>query len=123
MALLFLFGFNVLQGFCQEKEFQKCFKDGNAELLAAHFSEQIDLKVSNTKGIYGKQQAKLIMADFFKKTPALVYKVKHNGGSKAKAKFEIGELSNSKRKFRTYLLYQVHENSLQIIELRIEPED
>ncbi|MEQ8907569.1 MAG: DUF4783 domain-containing protein [Vicingaceae bacterium] len=120
-VLLFSFYLNSVNG--QDKEHQRYLDNGDAAKLSSFFSKKVDLKVPNSKGIYSKKQAELVMADFFDDNLALKYNVKHYGGSKAKAKFEIGELVNKEKKYRTYLLYQTNDSSLQIIELRIEPED
>lgn len=104
----------------QEKVYQTAFNKADANLLISEFSDPIDLHLVDKKGLYSKQQALLILTDFFKTNIGLVYTRKHEGGSKSKSRFEIGELKNKEHQYRTYILYREQANSLQIIELRIE---
>lgn len=119
IILLFLFTIN-LGLVAQERVYQTAFNNADANLLITEFSDPIDLHLVNKKGLYSKQQALLILSDFFKANVGLVYTQKHEGGSKSKSRFEIGELKNKEHQYRTYILYREQANSLQIIELRIE---
>ena len=123
MRYIILFSALIILGniSAQNKSFQSALEQNDAKGLSEFFALKIDLNLPDAKGLYSKKQAALILADFFKKNEGLVYAVKHQGGAKSATKFDIGELKNDLLSYRTYILYQEKDGSLQIIELRFEP--
>ena len=119
--LLIFFSSNL---FSQAKvNFEDYFvKDGGAQLIHA-FNETVDIDIPNSKANFSKSQASVVVGTFFKKQPATSYKANHRGGGNGRAHYEIGVLLSGKLKYRTYLLYEMSKDIVQIIELRIEPED
>lgn len=101
----------------------KAFANENAKGLSSFFNETIDLELPGVKGIYSKQQAKLVVNSFFNKHQITKFEENHIGGGKAKANFHIGTVYTSEKKYRSYMLYHFVEDKPQIIELRIEPEE
>ena len=106
-----------------ENILSKALSKDNAKALSSFFDESIDMELPNIKGIYSKQQAKLVLSEFFNQNTIIAFKEKHLGGGGEKAHFLIGSLQTSKQEFRTYILYHIVQDKPQIIELRIEPED
>ena len=101
----------------------KQLETGNTEKLTSYFSDNIELEIPGSKGLFNKQQASIVLKDFFSKNPPNKYFQKHKGGGNNKALFEIGSLLTEEKKYRTYLLYNLIDNTPQIIELRIELEE
>ncbi len=99
------------------------FAKENAKSLSNFFKPSIDLKLPDIKGIYNKQQAKLVLNKFFDENPIESFTIKHEGGGGEKALFQIGSLQCGESNFRTYILYDIVEGKPQIIELRIESEE
>lgn len=119
ILVLSLISFTSL--WAQTNSFQNALEKNNAEELSKYFALKVDLNLPDAKGLYNKKQAELILADFFKQNKNLIYTIKHQGGAKSATKFDIGEFKNELLSFRTYILYQEDNGSVQIIELRLEP--
>lgn len=107
--------------FSQSKsEIGKYLESSNTEVLIKHFGESIELSILNSSGVYNINQAEVLLTNFFTTYPPEKYFVKHQGGNPSKKYYEIGKLLSSKGNFRTYFLYDIVEEEVQIIELRIE---
>ena len=87
-----------------------------------YFNTTIDLDIPNAKGTYDKGQAKIIFQNFLNKKTFVEYSKKHSGGGNGKSNFEIGNLKMISASYRTYILYNLNNQNVQIIELRIEKE-
>jgi len=123
VLFVFLTFCSVLSFAQSENILSNAISKDNAKALSSFFDESIDLELPDTKGIYSKQQAKLVLSEFFNKNSIISFKEKHIGGGGEKAHFHIGSIETSKQKFRTYILYHLVQDKPQIIELRIESED
>ncbi len=97
-------------------------KAGNASELAKYFNNNIELALSDIDDMYSKNQAELIIKDFFKKHPPTGFNILHKGG-KETSRYAIGNLSTSNGKFRVTILIKVKEDISLINQLRIEKED
>jgi len=98
----------------------KHLESANAAEIISLSGETLDLEIPDSKGVYDKDQAQVLLNNFFKNNPPNKYFVKHKGGSEEKKFFEIGSLLTEKSNFRVYFLYDLLEGRPQIIELRIE---
>jgi len=97
-------------------------KEGNASELAKYFSNNIELALSDKDDIYSKNQAKLIIEDFFKKHPPEGFNILHKGG-KESSRYAIGNLLTSDGEFRITILVKIKDNFSYINQLRIEKEN
>lgn len=104
------------------KEIITAFKEGNAGELAKYFSSNIELALSDKDDIYSKNQAKLIIEDFFRKHPPKDFNILHKGG-KESSKYAIGNLFTSDGEFRITILIKTKDNVSYINQLRIEKEN
>lgn len=98
------------------------FKKGNASELVKYFNDNVELALSDIDDIYSKNQAELIIKDFFKKHPPTNFNVLHKGG-KETSRYAIGNLTTSNGKFRITILIKIKEDISLINQLRIEKED
>ncbi len=96
-------------------------KKGDSKALALYFNKSVELVILDKENIYSKQQAELIMRDFFKKYPSSDFKVQHKGGPDA-AKYCIGIYKSGAEKFRVYYLIKTTDNKSLIHLFRIEKE-
>lgn len=113
-----------LAGFSQSKsEIGKYLESANTEQIIRSCDLTIDLELPKSKGVYDKDQAKVLLKKFFKVNQPKKYFVKHKGGNKEKKFFEIGSLLTETNDYRTYFLYDLIDDHPQIIELRIEISD
>lgn len=106
----------------ENKKVAEAFSKGNAAVIASYFNNSVEMNLPQHNGIFQKEQAKMLLKNFFTSQPPKSYEVKHQGGSKRKSSFQIGKLICEQGEFRTYLIYNSVEGKIQIIELRIEEE-
>jgi len=99
------------------------FKNGDANKIATHFTDPVDLSIPDNEGVFSKTQATQILKTFFSKNKPSNFKVVHNGNSKNNSHYSIGNLTTSTGNFRIYILYKKLKKSSSILELRIETEE
>ena len=97
-------------------------KEGNAGELAKYFNNNVELALSDIDDMYSKNQAELIIRDFFKKNPPTGFDILHKGG-KETSRYAIGNLTTSNGKFRITILIKIQEDKSLINQLRIEKEN
>ncbi|MDB4061667.1 DUF4783 domain-containing protein [Vicingaceae bacterium] len=121
--ILVLLIFISVQLFGQkESEPSSSLKDSNIAQFTSFFNNPIDLNIPSAKANYSDNQAKILVENFLKEASIKSYTTKHKGGGNGRPFFEIGILGTMKGNFRTYLLYQKSNETLKIIEFRIEQE-
>lgn len=106
-----------------EENIAAAIKSGNSKDIARHFGSNVNLKIINQEDIYSKNQAEMILKDFFAKNPVKNYTAKHNGTSKNGAQYTIGTLNTANGNFRTYYFIKKNTDGVQIQEFRIENEE
>ena len=79
------------------------FKNGNAEKIALHFSDNVDLSIDDKEDLYSKSQAEQILKTFFLTHQPKGFKIIHKGKS-GQSEYFIGELSSE-------VVYRVTINS------------
>ena len=97
-------------------------KSGDTAQLSNYLNDNVEMVILDKEGIYSKDQAEVILNDFFKKNPPRRFSLLHQGG-KTKSKYGIGNLETADQIFRVYFLLK-ETNGKQIIhQLRIEKEN
>jgi hypothetical protein len=100
----------------------EAIKAGDASKLAKYFQNSVELALTDIDDVYSKNQAELIIQDFFKKHPAQSFSILHKGG-KETSRYAIGNLSTTNGKFRVTILIKIRDGAAVINQLRIEEED
>jgi Domain of unknown function (DUF4783) len=98
-------------------------RSGNPKNISKFFIDNIDLKVVDKEDIYSKQQAEMILKDFFTKHAVKSYTVAHKSEPKAGSQYVIGTLETTNGKFRTYFLIKTTGAQTLIQQFRIETEN
>ena len=98
-------------------------RSGNPKNISSFFIESIDLKVIEKEDVYSKQQAEMILKDFFTKHPVKSFTVAHKSEQKAGSQYVIGTLETTNGKFRTYFLIKTLGAQTLIQQFRIETEN
>ncbi len=94
-------------------------RTGNASALAAYFNASLELTILDKEDIYTKQQAELIMKDFFIRNVPASFNILHKGGKEG-SQFAIGNLVSSGGSFRVTILVKIKDNKPLIHQLRFE---
>lgn len=98
----------------------KAIQQGDAKTLASYFSDNVDLKIPKTDGVFSKQQAELILKSFFEEGQVSDYELKHQGKSKNESYYLIGSLLKDNQHYRTYILLMKKAEKHQILEFNVE---
>jgi len=98
-------------------------RTGNPKNISKYFIENVDLKVIEQEDVYSKQQAEMILKDFFTKHPVKNYTVGHKSLSKNGSQYVVGTLETTNGKFRTYFLLKTTGSETLIQQFRIETEN
>lgn len=98
-------------------------RSGNPKNISKFFIDNIDLKIIDQEDVYSKQQAEMILKDFFSKHPVKSYTIAHKSQPKAGSQYVIGTLETAAGKFRTYFLIKTTGAQTLIQQLRIEKEN
>ncbi len=98
-------------------------RSGNPKNISSYFIDNIDLKVIDQEDVYSKQQAEMILKDFFSKHPVKAYSVAHKSVEKSGSQYVIGTLETTNGKFRTYFLIKTAAGKTLIQQFKIENEN
>jgi hypothetical protein len=95
---------------------------GNSATLAGYFNTSLEVAILDKEDFYSKQQAELIMKDFFTRNTPSSFTILHKGGKEG-SQYAIGKLVTSGGNFRVTLLVKVKENKSLIHQLRFEKDE
>lgn len=98
-------------------------RSGNPKNISKYFIEHIDLKVIEQEDVYSKQQAEMILKDFFTKHPVRSFTIAHKSAPKGGSQYIIGTLETTNGKFRVYFLIKTTGTETLIQQFRIETEN
>ncbi len=98
-------------------------RSGNPKNISKYFIENIDLKVIDKEDVYSKQQAEMILKEFFGKHPIKNYTIAHKSEPKGGSQYVIGTLETDNGKFRVYFLIKTSGSNTLIQQFRIETEN
>lgn len=120
-VLIILFSIHTTYAQTSEVSAQviQAFKSGSADVVANHFNDNVELVLPKTNNFYTKQQAKSVLADFFRKNAVKNFTVIHKG-TKENMAFLIGSLVTSNGNFRVSIFVRKSGNFSLINQLRIE---
>jgi len=97
-------------------------KNNKIDQFTSFFNTTIDLNIPSAKANYSDNQAKILVQNFFQEAKVKRYTAQHNGGGNGRPYYEIGKLETERGNYRTYLLFQKNNETITIIEFRIEQE-
>ena len=97
-------------------------KSGNAAQLAKYFDTRVDISLPNRSDNFSRNQAEMILKDFFASNEVKTFVVKHKGEN-AGSQFCIGLLQTRNGNFRTKLYMKQKGNQQVVQEIAFQPED
>ncbi len=129
LNIFVLFGCILLSGFTSSllpedipEGIISAISKGSATNLAKYFNVNVELTINNNEEIYSKEQAELILKDFFSKNTPTSFDVLHKGGKEG-SRYAIGNLVTSNGTFRITILVKIKDSQPYIHQLRIEKEN
>ncbi len=94
-------------------------RTGNVAAIVPYFDNIVPVTINNNQSAYSKQQAEMVLKDFFSRNTPKEFIVASSGTSN-NAKYVIGELTtNSGLKFSVYILLKEKEHVFYLQELRL----
>lgn len=95
-------------------------KMGNASQLSELFNESIEIIIDNNDQIYTRQQAQMVMNDFFKKNPPSDFNIAHNS-QRDGSRFLIGNYNTRDGKsLRIIFLLREKDGKNLVHQIRIQ---
>jgi hypothetical protein len=97
-------------------------RSGNASQLAKYFDSRVDISLPNKSDNFSRNQAEMILKDFFASNEVKNFQVKHKGENNG-SQFCIGLLQTRNGNFRTKL-YMKQKGDQQVVqEIAFQAED
>jgi hypothetical protein len=97
-------------------------KSGNANQLSKYFDSRVDISLPTKSDNFSKNQAEMILKDFFGSNDVKNFQVKHKGENEG-SQFCIGVLQTKNGNFRTKL-YMKQKGDQQVVqEISFQPEE
>jgi len=121
LAILFIIAF-PLSGQVLPDKISQAIRAGDAKGFSLFFNDNIELVILDKEDIYSRQQAEMIVRDFFSTHKPTGFKLLHQGGKQA-TQYAIGSLATSNGNFRIYFLMKYIDNKPFIHQLRITAEN
>lgn len=109
--------------FPQIDQIASSIKNNSSKDLAQFFDSSVEIKLGETRGDYSKNQAEIVMRDFFKKFPAVNFFVLQQGESPEKIRYLIGKYQSKTDSFRILVKGKFKvDNQLKIYQLEFTKE-
>lgn len=107
--------------FAQCSETVAALKASDANALSTWFASSVEITIGDKEMMYGKEQAKRVVADFFAKNVPATYETKHKSDAGA-SKYIIGTYKGRTGTFRVYVSYFNEGGKEMIRTLKFENE-
>ncbi len=112
-----------MQVFAQQAEkmgIASAIEAGSAPDLGTYLAESLDLTLVDQEDVYSQSQAQVIISRFFSENKPQSFEIKHEGKSKLKDFYYIGELKTANGTYRVTFFLKKQENVFRVKQLRIE---
>lgn len=121
ILLLGLFLVENVRSQASEKEaIAHAIQKGNAKAVGAYFATSVDLTLDDLEDVYSKDQAIVILENFFSENPPSAFSLKHEGKSKLEDHFYIGDLKTPDQGYRLTFFLKKEGDAFKLKQLRIE---
>lgn len=95
------------------------FQLGSSKELAKYFDSGIDININGNQGDYSKNQAELVMRDFFKKFPPVDFQLLHQGSNTDQIIYYVGNYRSEEMVFRVFIKGKKENESIKVYSLDI----
>ena len=116
---LFLFQRTFSQD-AEKEAIAAAIKAGDAKTIGTYFAKSVDLTLNDLEDVYSKDQAIVILGDFFSENNPESFSLKHQGKSKLEDHFYIGDLKTSTQTYRLTFFLKKEDEAFKLKQLRIE---
>lgn len=126
LSVMIFSGFASINTFMMQsdqiaKEVSEAIAKGNARDVARHFGNNVDLNIPGHEGTFSRNQAELILRNFFSRNAPERFTQGHQGSSRDGSLFVIGNLITSQgQTFRTFFLIKKVGDQMVLHQLQFE---
>jgi hypothetical protein len=105
------------------EEVVNAIKNNRIEDMSKFFDNIVPVTINNTQTIYSRNQAEVVLKDFFDKNIPKDFLIMDNGSPNNSSKFIIGSLiTPSGSKYNVYILMKLKDNMYLLQEIRLNKE-
>ena len=98
-------------------------KNNRIEDLSKYFDNIVPVTINNNQTIYSRNQAEIVLKDFFDRNIPKDFLIMDNGSPNASSKFIIGSiLTPSGTKYNVYILMKLKDTNFYLQEIRLNKE-
>jgi hypothetical protein len=98
-------------------------KAQSAKDIGKLMNTSVELTINDNEGVYSKQQAEIMLRNFFAQNQPKTITIQHKGSSGQGAKYAIAIYESAQGKFRVYIFMKDNGSGTALIhEMRIEKE-
>ena len=87
---------------------------GSSSELARHFNPTISLNINGQQGEYSKNQAEIVLKDFFKKNPPIDFSLVFKNENQSSVSTYIGEYASGQGSYKVFIKVSQVESSFRI---------
>ncbi|WP_086540271.1 DUF4783 domain-containing protein [Algoriphagus antarcticus] len=91
--------------------------NGSSSELAKYFDSSISLNVNGSQGDYSKNQAELVLKDFFKKNPSLGFSLVFHSENNPSLSSYIGDYQTAEALFKVFIKVSQQASDFKIYSL------
>jgi len=111
---------NAFSQAAEKQSIASAIQKGDAKAVGAYFAKSVDLTLDDLEDVYSKDQAIVILENFFTENPPTSFKLKHEGKSKLEDHFYIGDLETESQNYRLTFFLKKEGSDFKLKQLRIE---
>jgi hypothetical protein len=120
---LLFFTVNAQTGQPAMEDVVNAIKNNRIEDLSKYFDNIVPVTINNTQTIYSRNQAEVVLKDFFDRNVPKDFLIMDNGSPNANTKFIIGSiLTPSGTKYSVYILMKQKDAMFYLQEIRLNKE-
>ena len=120
--------FFLLTGYAQSNRSQmedvvNAIKNNRIEDMSKYFDNIVPVTINNTQTIYSRNQAEVVLKDFFDKNLPKDFLIMDNGSPNTTSKFIIGTLlTPAGAKYNVYILMKQKDSNYYLQDIRLNKE-
>ena len=95
-------------------------RTGDAHGIALHFDRNVDIKTEDKSITYSKNQAELVLREFFQHVHPKGFNIIHRGSSAKGARYIIGTLETNQGNYRCFVYVKELNGKMLIEEMSFE---
>jgi hypothetical protein len=85
------------------EEIVPVFKSGSSKDLVRYFDTTVELNMNGSQGDFSKNQAEVVVRDFFKKNPPTDFQIVHQGESGSNIRYYIAYYISPEQNYRVLM--------------------